>query len=266
MKKISLLLIILLSIIIIPVQAANYKLKELIPENIETTIVTDSFSYKDFYYKDGYLNFKGIKNISKEVKPLTFTMALFDSKRENIGTIYFCSSDADDSAIIGQTTLASKEEKSVVIKVGKEFLASGKSTKDIKYIALMSENKNCTTGKATDYTGKTIDEMGLHKNNKINPIADLLLKLVMFGVIIFIACFVYVYLFTNRFKNVDGDDVRKGYRNYNKELERERQEELRRNPPKPKEVIQTKTDEVLQQEEKEANSSRDSSELHDFFK
>ena len=266
MKKLSLVLIILLGIIIIPVHAANYKLKELIPENIETTIVTDLFSYKDFYYKDGVINFKGIKNISTEARPMTFYIALFNSKKENIGSVNFCTTQESDGKLIGQSTLASKEEKSLSLKITKDYLIDGEKVKNIKYIAMISDNRNCNTIRPNEYAGQTMEEMGRFKNNRMDSRAELLLKLVRIGVGLLILYFVYLYLFTNRFKNVDGEDLRIGYNNYNKELERERQEELRKHPPKPKEVIKTKTDEVLQQEEKEANSSRDSSELHDFFK
>ena len=34
------------------VDAANYEMKELIPIDIETTIVGDKLSYKHFYYKE----------------------------------------------------------------------------------------------------------------------------------------------------------------------------------------------------------------------
>jgi hypothetical protein len=50
MKKIKLLLLVILLFSVIDTKAANYEIKELIPVNIETTIVTKNFSYKNFYY------------------------------------------------------------------------------------------------------------------------------------------------------------------------------------------------------------------------
>ena len=52
MKKIiKLLLIICVISIFNNVKAANYELKELIPINTETAIVTNHFSYQSFSYK-----------------------------------------------------------------------------------------------------------------------------------------------------------------------------------------------------------------------
>ena len=56
-KNIVRLLILITIMTIIPVNAANYELKELIPVNVETTIVTKHFSYRGFYYNDK--SFKG---------------------------------------------------------------------------------------------------------------------------------------------------------------------------------------------------------------
>ena len=89
MKKIiKLLLIICVISIFNNVKAANYELKELIPINTETTIVTNHFSYQSFSYKskdvDGnnkssnYIIFKNIKNISDDDLPISISIALFD--------------------------------------------------------------------------------------------------------------------------------------------------------------------------------------------
>ena len=114
MKKI--LLLVLLTLLLSPINsnAANYNLNELIPNNTETTIVTDNFSYKDFYYNNGAITFKGIKNLTNEEKPLSFSIALFNAEKKNIGTIYYCSK-YEEKPLLGINTLIAKEEKNIRI-------------------------------------------------------------------------------------------------------------------------------------------------------
>ena len=78
MKNIIKIVLLLLTISIINTKAANYSIRELIPVNIETTIVTDNFSYKSLYYNNNYVVFKGIKNLSNEDLPISITIGLFD--------------------------------------------------------------------------------------------------------------------------------------------------------------------------------------------
>jgi uncharacterized protein YxeA len=59
MKKILYgVLILLIGVITINVKAANYGFKELIPINTKNTLVTNNFSYQQFYYEDGEIVFK----------------------------------------------------------------------------------------------------------------------------------------------------------------------------------------------------------------
>ena len=82
MKRIiKVLVIVFVMFMFSKVNAANYELRELIPINTETTIVTDHFSYQSFYYKtkgikditnpNNYLIFSNIKNISDEDLPIS---------------------------------------------------------------------------------------------------------------------------------------------------------------------------------------------------
>ena len=63
---------------------------------------------------------------------------------------------------------------------------------------------------------------------------------------------------------MDGNDVRQGYKQYNKELKDEREREARIHPPAPKEVVREKTDEVLDQEESAKNEQQ--TDLHNLYK
>ena len=65
---------------------------------------------------------------------------------------------------------------------------------------------------------------------------------------------------------MDGEDVRQGYAYKNEELREERERELRINPPKPPEPKKIKTDEVLQQEKREAEADKTDTDLHNMFK
>lgn len=266
-KKIITVLLLLLAVIkTLPVKAANYELKELIPADIETTIVTDHFSYKSFYYnsnkdksKKNYVVFKAIKNRSDEALPVTISIALFDKDRENIGTINYCSKEEG-------ITLQPDEEKPYAIEVKKDYLAKGTKVKDVKYIAILSENIRCRTSGSQESVGQTVEEIGIGKNNTLDSKTELMLKVFGAVAIFIIAVFVYAFGFTNTFENMDGNDVRQGYKSYNKELKAEREFEERTNPkpvPVPKE---TKTEQVKQQEQQAANEDKTGTDLHNMYK
>ncbi|MBQ6323661.1 MAG: hypothetical protein IJI22_02380 [Bacilli bacterium] len=264
MKKISLLIIVLL-MTFIPVNAANYEMRELIPINIENTIVTNNFSYKSFVYVDNKegvdksknhsIVFRGIKNLSDEAKPITISIGLFNSEKRNIGTINYC---AD--------SLQSKEEKDYEIKVTKDYLAKENTVNDIKYIAVLSENINCRKDGELDYVGQKVEDIGMKKNNTLSTDATFLLKVfgAVFGVIFLI--FLYEFVFTSYYTNFDGKDIRTDYKKYNKELKARREFEERIHPTPPPVKKKTKTDEVLKQEAEAAKEGRDETELHNMYK
>ena len=62
MKKIRIVFLLLILFSIKEVRAANYQIKELIPVDTPTTIVTDNFSYKNFYYNDNKMEAESLKN------------------------------------------------------------------------------------------------------------------------------------------------------------------------------------------------------------
>ena len=278
MKKIV-KIIILIGIIelgIDSVQAANYNIKELIPVNTETTIVTDHFSYRDFYYdgnkldgdtsKNNYVIFKSIKNISKEELPVTISIGLFDKNKKNIGTINYCST-SDKKSVVAGSKLKPEEEIPYAIEINKKSLQDGKKVKDIKYISILNENKNCRIDGSQDYVGQKIEEIGMAKNNTLDSYSELLIKILAVIGIVLLSIFVYRFLFTRSFENFDGEDVRKGYQKWNKEQQIKREEELRRKPPQPKEIKKVKTDEVIQQEiEMAKKENKEQTDLHNLYK
>lgn len=257
MKRIIKGIIIVLLLTITKVNAANYELKELIPHGIKTTIVTDNFSYQELSYDSGQVTFKNVKNISDEAKPMSISIALFNNEKKNIGTINYCNKD---------DILNSKEEKSYTISINSKYLAKKNKINDIKYIAILNDNINCRVTGSEEYVDQNIKEIGTAKNTSLNDQAKYLIYIIGgIGIILF-ALFILKLLFTNSYENFDGDEVRKGYEKYNKQLAEEREHELEVNPPKPKEVKKVKSDEVIKQEEEAQNEDKSGTDLHNLYK
>ena len=274
MKKVGKIIILLLILMTIPVKAANYDLKELIPNNVKTTIVTNNFSYQNFYYNekgnDGhpaeYIIFDNLKNISREALPVSISIGLFDENKKNIGVINHCSTKDEDSNPIKGKVLASKEEMSYVIAVNKIYLADDKTVKDIRYISVLSDNINCRTGGSLEFIGETVEEIGMRRNTGFDNKTLLLFKVLGGLAAVLLVIFLYRFLFTSSYQNVDGSDVRQGYKQYNKELSEERERELKKNPPKPKPKKKVKTDQVIQQEEEAKKEDKTGTDLHNLYK
>lgn len=258
MKKIISILILLLFILSKNVYAANYELKELIPEKIETTIVTNNFSYRKFSYNgEGYINFKSIKNLREEELPISISIGLFDKDKKNIGTINYCSKE---------NLLAAKEEKGFSIPITKEYLGDGFKIKEIKYIAVLDDNITCKTEGKDYYIGQTVERIGEAKNTTFDSHETLFFTVI--GIVggVLLLLFLYSFMFTNSYENMDGEDVRIGYKKYNKELEDDRERELRMHPPKPKPKEKIKSDEVLEQEKKAQEEDKTGTDLHNLYK
>jgi hypothetical protein len=267
MKKIVLSLILLITIVsALPVNASNYSIRELIPVDTETTVVGDRFSYQGVYFnskkedadktKRNYVIFKGITNITNEEVSLSVSIGLFGEDRKNIGTIHIC-----------DEKLQPKQTKPFEIEVTKAFIGKEFNVKDVKYISIIGENTTCRDKTGYDeFIGQKVEEIGYKKNNQFDSDTQRTFKvyLVIGGVLV--ALFLYAFMFTNQYKNMDGEDVRQGYAYKNNELKEEREAELKRNPPKPPEKKQIKTDEVLKQEQQEKESDKSNTDLHNMFK
>ena len=277
MKRIIMFITILvITLVSQNVYAANYNIKELIPVNAHTTIGTNNFRYIDFYYNDNemeadglrnnFIIFSKIKNVSDKKKAVTVSIGLFDKDKKNIGTINYCSSK-DKTSVVAGTELNPDEEKSYVIEVNKKYLADKKTVKDIEYISILNDNPNCTTGSSLDFVGQTVDEIGQIKNTGLSDDAELLIKILTGIGVVAIIIFVYNFMFSTRYKNFNGEDVRQEYSYINKELEAKRKYDSIHNPTPPKEVKEVKTQEVKAQEEREnSNANKESSDLHNFYK
>ena len=277
MKKIIRLLIVVLGIVLYnDVYASNYELKELIPIDTETTIVTNHFSYQSFYYKtknkidntnsNNYLVFGNIKNISDEDLPISITVALFDKEKKNIGTINYCTATEDNSNT--SQILKSKESTPYTIEVTKDYLGKGKKLKDVKYISVLSENINCRNNTGSDeYIGQTIEEIGIGKNNQIGVEVERLIQLLTLCLLLLIALCIYKFLFTSAYQNMDGTDIRQEYAYINKRLKNKREKELRENPPTEPPKKDNKSDKIRKEEAIEASKEhQEKTDLHNMYK
>ena len=263
MKKILKIVILVISIsFVYSVKAANYSVKELIPVDKETTIISTHFSYKGIYFNSNKesdnkysLIIPSIRNNFEDEKPYGISVALFDREKKNIGTINYC-----------EGMIAGKEEKPSLILKAESYLGKGYSGRDVQFIAVLGENETCRQEGASDYIGQSLEEIGIAKNTTVDDDAKLTVNvyLVVGGLLLFL--FLMTFLFTNRYKNVDGDDVRNGYKKYNKQLKEEREYNNRVNPPPVVEPPKEKSDEVLAQEQNAANEDKSGTDLHNLYK
>ena len=144
------------------------------------------------------------------------------------------------------------------------YLAKDKTFKDIKYISVLNENPNCRKEGFLDYVGQKVDEIGNVPNDTVNDDAKMLINILLIvgGVLLFL--FLYRFMFTSAYENMDGDDVRRDYKNLNKQLEKEREEKILKEKPTEPPRKTDKTDKVLKQEQEENKNKP--TDLQDFYK
>lgn len=258
MKKIILGILVLLGVIT-PVKAADYEIRELIPVGITTTIRGERFVYKDFTYQNGLITINKVINNREETLNLSISIGLFDKNDKNIGTIHYC---PDNTPI-----KPNESYDNLTIDVKSSYMESGKNHKDIHHVSVIGENTTCRVDGATEYVGQTVEEIGMPKNNTFTDSEMMLIKIVVVVAIVLIALFVYRFVFTSAYQNMDGTDVRQEYAYINKELRKERELDAKLNPPQPKVVKTHKTPEILKQEEEQnSQESKDQSDLHSLYK
>ena len=214
MKRIIYYLIILIGIFTpIFVFAEEYQTMKLIPVDTSATVSTDKFTYQDFMYNsnvDGngntIISFGSITNNTISKLPVSINVLLFDTNQKNIGIVTYCSNKDYGNNYEG-FKLNGKQSAAFSIKVtNNKYFVKDKGTRDVKYIAVMDENKYCKVGGYSNYEGLTIDEIsnGIYSNNKssislsryieefkesgimgmIIPIAIVLVSLIVFGTIL----------------------------------------------------------------------------------
>ena len=257
MKRIiKIIFVLLICLSVKTVYAENYKIKELIPRNVTTTIHTDNFSYKEMYFDSKGVHFKSIKNLTDEELPISISVGLFDKNRKNIGTINYC-----NLKLKGK-----EEEKEFDILFNKKYLGDKNTIKEIKYIAVLEDNITCKTKGSKTYIGLRVEKIGASRGNKFDSKTELFLSLLTIMAGAFVVLILYKLIFTRTYRNVDGGEVREAFDDINRELKEQREEELRKNPPVVEKKKPNKPIEILDQEESAKKEDKSGTDLHNLYK
>lgn len=255
MKRIiKIVLVLLICLSTKTVYADNYKIKELIPFGVHNTFHTDNLVYKNMYFNNEGIYFESIKNITDRDLSITISVGLFDKNGINIGTINYCESN-----------LASEEERGYFIKFEKEYFGNKNNLSKLKYIAILGDNVNCRIGGSSDFIGQRVDKLGVAHSNQFDNNTELFITIISILGGLLIILFLYKFLFTRSYRNVDGSEVRDAFKGINKELLKEREEKEKNRPaPPPKEP--NKPIEILEQEEEAKKEDKSDTDLHKLYK
>jgi len=155
------------------VSASGYEMWDLIPIDTVASVETENFKYNEFYYKssadiNGYtsIEFSSIENLSSKKLPVSISVGLFNSDKENIGVINYCSL-ADKSSSYSGAEISSGEKSAFSIKIKPDkYNSTDSDLSDVKYITIMDDNKYCKTGGAYNYVGLDVDQMKNGITNK----------------------------------------------------------------------------------------------------
>ena len=253
-KKLTKIILLLLMIVSWKnIQALSYKMKELIPIHSTITMTTSHFSYKNMQFNKDTITFTGIKNLSEDDSPISISIGLFGKNKKNIGTVYIC----DTNKI-----LKHKEEQEYTIHNISEYLMAKKTTKDIYYLSILSENKGCRTAGSKDYIGQKVEEIGkINKNTISDDIIIFNKVLIVVGLIIIIPI-IYKAFFTSSLKNIDGNAVRNDYKNW-QEIKKDKEPKIIKKPIAYKEF---KTKEIRKQEKEAREEEKNDTALHNLYK
>ena len=111
--------------------------------------------WREIFY--GY--FESIKNNTVSKIPISINMLLFGEDQKNIGIVTYCT-DRDYGSNYDGFKLNGNQAVPFSINVVKtKYFVNGKTPGDVKYIAVLDENKYCKIGGYSNYEGLTIDEI-----------------------------------------------------------------------------------------------------------
>ena len=163
MKKVILNILIIIGFfsLCINVKAEEYQLNSLIPIDSFATVKTEKFNYIDFIYDssgNAKIVFGAITNNTSVKNPVSINILLFDGEQKNIGFLTYCS-DKDISSDYAGFKLSGGQSSAFKIDVTKRYFVDGYNSSNVKYIAVMDENKYCHIGGYDNYKGLTISEI-----------------------------------------------------------------------------------------------------------
>lgn len=192
MKKIMLLLVLLLAPIM--VYAEDYKEKTLIPVDTVASVKTEKFDYNNFIYNSSFdskgnslITFESIKNNTITKKPVSINILLFGDDQKNIGFLTYCTNKDLDSNY-SDFELAGNSSAPFSISVVSKYFVDGKTSKDVKYISVLDDNKYCQVGGYDKYSGLTLDEIvnGVVTKKNDNDIHKYIVELQESGMMMYI--------------------------------------------------------------------------------
>lgn len=218
MKKFLFLLFLLL--VPVMVCAEDYDTKALIPVDTKASVKTEKFEYNNFIYNssvddkgNGLITFESIKNNYVTKSFISINILLFGEDQRNIGFLTYCT-DKDLDSNYADYELKGNSSVPFSIKVVSKYFVDGKSSKDVKYISVLDENKYCQIGGYDKYKGLTLDEIvnGVTTKKSENDIDRLIIELQekgimtiiilgLAGVIVLVVLIMIISHFMRKIKN-----------------------------------------------------------------
>lgn len=217
MKKIvnSLILSLLVFSFFISVEATVYPAKVLIPVDTTATVQTELFAYQDFIYNsvlndkgEAIINFAQISNRTEDKIPISINILLFDVDQKNIGYLTYCT-DRDWDSDYNKLKLEGNQSIPFSIKVTSRYFGFKDESKkekygagDVKYIAVLDDNKYCKVGGYDNYIGMTLDKIigngvTAKKQSLVKENASLIkniITVIVGGVFISVGIFVFKFI------------------------------------------------------------------------
>ena len=190
MKKLFLLVLLLLPIM---VYAEDYEVKTLIPIDTKASVKTEKFDYNNFIYNskvdekgNSLITFESVKNNNVIKSFISINLLLFDENQKNIGFVAYCT-DKDLDSNYADFELAGKSSAPFSINVVSKYFVNGKSSKNVKYIAILDDNKYCQIGGYDKYKGLTLDEIVNGVNKKeISGVSRFIIELQEKGIMTYV--------------------------------------------------------------------------------
>lgn len=167
MKKFISYLIVLIGLFSpIFVSAQEYNTMQLIPVDTVATVNTEKFKYQDFLYSskvddkgNTMITFNSIVNNTVSKTPVSINVLLFGDNQKNIGIVTYCTNKDYGNTYEGFKLNGNQAVPFSIKVTPKKYFVEKKEPKDVKYIAVMDENKYCKIGGYSNYEGLTVDEI-----------------------------------------------------------------------------------------------------------
>ena len=186
----------LLVLLLLPIMvyAEDYEAKTLIPVDTNASVKTLKFDYNNFVYNskiddkgNSLITFESIKNNNVIKSFVSINLLLFDEGKKNIGFVAYCT-DKDLDSNYADFELAGKSSAPFSIRVVSKYFVSGKSSKDVKYISILDDNKYCQIGGYDKYKGLTLDEIvnGVNNKKEVSGISRIIIELQEKGIMTYI--------------------------------------------------------------------------------